>query len=61
LNHNCNGNRRDTKALKTTCNKNVKFKVIKTKTSCQYVGHFCYSKKPKQGRAKTLGWAAGWT
>jgi len=37
-------------ALKTTCIKNVKFKIIKIRTGCQYVGYFCYS--------ETLNWAA---
>jgi len=45
LNPICNGNRRDKVALKTTCLKNVKFKIIKTWTGCQCVGylHFYYS------------------
>jgi len=30
-------------ALRTTCIKNVKFKVIKIRTGCQYVGYFYYS------------------
>jgi len=34
---NCNGNRHDKVALRTTCIKNIKFKIIKTKTGCQYV------------------------
>jgi len=37
-------------ALKATYIKNVKFKIIKTKTDCQYVGYFCYS--------ENLNWAA---
>ena len=49
-NSNCNGNRRDKAVLKTTCNKNVKFKIVKIRTSCQYVGYFYYS--------KNLNWAA---
>jgi len=58
------GNRRDKVALKTTCIKNVKFKIIKIRTDCQYIGYFYYS--------KSLDWAsqnlrlghmrpAGWT
>ena len=47
---NCNGNRRDKVALRTTCIKNVKFKIIKTRTGCQYVGYFYYS--------ENLNWAA---
>jgi len=39
-------------ALKTTCIKNVKFKIIKTRTGCQYVGYFCYSENPELGRTK---------
>jgi len=35
-NPNCNNNRRDTVALSTTCIKNVKLKIIKIKTGCQY-------------------------
>ena len=38
-NPNCNGNRRDKVALRTSCNKNVKFKIVKTRTSC-HVGCF---------------------
>jgi len=37
-------------ALKTTSIKNVKFKVIKISTGCQYVGYFHYS--------ENLNWAA---
>ena len=37
---NCNGSRHDKVALKTTCIKNVKFKIIKIRTGCQYVGYF---------------------
>ena len=40
---NCNDNRRDKLALRTTSIKNVKFKIIKTRTSCQYVWYFYYS------------------
>ena len=39
-NPNCNGDRRDKVALRTTCTKNVKFKIIKIRTGCQYVGYF---------------------
>jgi len=42
-NPNCNGNRRDRVAVKTTCIKNVKFKLIKIRTGCQYVGYTYYS------------------
>jgi len=43
-NPNCNGNTRANVALRTTCIKNVKFKIIKIKAGCQYVGYFYYSK-----------------
>jgi len=43
---NCNDNRRDKVALRTTCIKNVKFKITKTRTRCQYVGYFYYSENP---------------
>ena len=46
----CNGHGRDKVTLTTTCIKNVKFKSIKIRTSCQYVGYFYYRKK--------LNWAA---
>jgi len=39
-----------TVSLKTTCIKNVKFKIIKTRTGCQYVGYFYHS--------ENLNWAA---
>jgi len=47
---NCNGNRRDKVFLRTTCIKNVKFKIIEIRTGCQYVGYFYYS--------QNLNWAA---
>jgi len=37
-------------ALRTTCIKNVKLKIIKTRAGCQYIGSFYYS--------KNLNWAA---
>jgi len=49
-NPNCNGNRRDKVALKTTCIKNIKFKIIKIRTGSQYIGYFCCS--------ENLNWAA---
>jgi len=45
----CNGNSRDKVALRTTCIKNVKFKIIKTRTGCQFAGYLNYS--------KNLNWA----
>ena len=41
-NPNCSGSRRDKLALGTK-GPNAKFKVIKIRTSCQYVGYFYYS------------------
>ena len=49
-NPNCTGNRRDKVAPRTTWNKNVKFKIVKIRTSCQYEGYFFYS--------ENLNWAA---
>jgi len=49
-NPNGNGDTRDKAALKTTCIKYVNFKIIKKKTSCQFVGCFYYS--------ENLNWAA---
>jgi len=49
-NPNCDGNRRDKVALRITCIKNVKFKIIKIRTGCKYVGYFYYS--------ENLNWAA---
>jgi len=43
---NCNGNKRDKVALRTTCIKNVKFKTMKARTGCQYAGCFYYSQNP---------------
>jgi len=45
-NPNCNGNRRDKVALRTTCNRNVKFKIIKIRTGCQYVRCFYFGENP---------------
>jgi len=52
-NPNCNGNRRDKVALRTTCIKNVKFKIIETRTVCQYAGDFDYSENQTRTIAKT--------
>ena len=53
-NPNCNGDRRDKMVLRTTCIKNVNFKIIKTRSGCQYVWYFHCSLqlKPKLGRTK---------
>jgi len=40
----------DKRALRTTCIKNFKFKIIKLRTGCQYLGYFYYS--------VNLNWAA---
>jgi len=60
---NCNGNRRDKVVLRNTRIKNVKFKIIKTRKGCQYVGHFYYSqnlnwasRNPRLGRMRATGW-----
>jgi len=37
-------------ALKITCIKNVKFKIIKIKTGCQYIENFHCCENPKVGR-----------
>jgi len=39
-------------ALRTTCNENVKLKIIKIRTGCQYVDFFFIQRKPKLGRTK---------
>ena len=36
-------------ALRTTCNKNVKFKILKTRTGCQYIGYVSYSENLNWG------------
>jgi len=49
---NCHGNRRDKVTLRTTCIKNVKFKMIKTRSGCQYVAYcriLILQRKPKVG------------
>jgi len=45
-------------SLKTTCNKNVEFKVVKIRTICQYVGNFCFSENLNRAVQNPLGWAA---
>ena len=59
-NPNCSGSRRDKVALRIACNKNIKFKIIKIRTSCQYVGYFTTAKTlsgPRVGRS----WYSGIT
>jgi len=69
---NCNDNRRDKLALRSTSIKNVKFKIIKSRTGCQYVGYFYSSVKlnwaaqnPQMGhiRGPRVGhsWSKSWT
>jgi len=54
-NPNCNGNRRDEVVQRTTCIKNVKFKIVKIRTGCQYAGYFYYvQRKPKLGRIRPV-------
>jgi len=64
LNLNCNGNRRDKVALRTTGIKNVKFKIIKIRTGCEYAGYF-YCTENLNWAAQNLRLArmrpAGWT
>jgi len=50
LNRKCNVNRRDKVTLRITYVKNVKFKIVKIKTGCQYIGYFYYT--------ENLNWAA---
>jgi len=51
-------------ALGAICIQNVKFKIIKIKTGCQYtyicVGYF-YNRKDLNWASQALNWAAGWT
>jgi len=49
-NPSCNGNRRDKVALRTTCIKNVKFKIIKIRTGCQYRRTLLLQATPELGR-----------
>jgi len=49
-NPHCNGNRRDKVALKTNCIKMFKFRIIKIRIGCEYVGYIYYS--------ENLNWAA---
>jgi len=56
----------DKVALKTTCIKNIKFKIIiKIRTGCQYVGYLLYNKENLNWTAQNLQLgrmrAAGWT
>jgi len=61
LNSNCNDNRRDKVALKTTCIKNVKFKIIKTRNvSLQDTFHYSENliwaaQNPRLGRMRPGG------
>jgi len=62
-NPNGNVNRGDKAAMRTTCNKNIKFKIIKKRTSYQYVGYFYYSENLnwaaqnlRLGRMRPAGW-----
>jgi len=55
-NPNCNGNRHDNVALKTTYIKNVKFKIIKMKTSYQHIRYFSYSENHRLGLMRAADW-----
>jgi len=47
-------------ALRTTFIKNVKLKIVKTRTGYQYTG-YCYYRENLIWAAQNLNWAAGWT
>jgi len=47
-------NRHDKAALRTTCIKNDKFKMIKTRTGCQYVGYFYHSENINKAAQNSL-------
>jgi len=57
LNPNCNDNRCAKVTLKTTRMKNVKLKIVKIRTDCQYTGYFNYSENLNWA-AQNLRWAA---
>jgi len=57
FNPQCNGNRRDKVALRTTCIHNIKFKIIKLRTGCEYVEYF-YCSENLSWTAQTFNWAA---
>jgi len=46
-------------ALRTTCIKNVKFKIIKIRTGCEYVRYFYHSENLNWA-AKKFDWATCW-
>ena len=63
FNPNWNVKRYDKVELQTTCIKNVRFKIIKIRRGCQYVGYLYYSKNLSlaaqnlcQGRMQPAGW-----
>ena len=58
-NPNCNSKRRNKVALRTTCIKNVKFKIIKVRTGCEYVRYF-YQSENLNWAAKNFDWATCW-
>jgi len=41
-------------ALRSTCIRNIKFKISKVGIGCQYVGYLYYIRKPKLGYTKPL-------
>jgi len=52
--------RRDNVTLRTTFIKNFKFKIIKIRTGCQYVGYLYYSENLNWATHNLRPWAAGW-
>jgi len=58
-NPNCHSRRRNKVALRTTCIKNVKFKIIKIRTGCEYVGYFYHSENLNWA-TKNFDWATCW-
>jgi len=58
-NPNCHGKRRNKVALWTTCIKNIKFKIIKIRTGCEYVRYFYHSEN-LNWTAKNVDWATCW-
>jgi len=59
LNPNYSGNRSDKVALRITCIKNVKFKILKIRTGCQYVGYLHYNEN-RNWAAQNLRQARPW-
>ena len=45
------------KALKINCVKNVRFRIIKIRTGCQYIGYIYYSENLNWAAWRPAGWA----